>query len=276
MKNRRDFLRASTGLVLGSCFLSYLPKSASKKDVGINLYSIREAMLSDAADTLKKLATIGYKEIESAKSVKGNYYGLKPKEIKNIIEDLGMTLRSGHAPVNTEWQKSIDEAAESGQDYLVSGLPLRGQTVDTYKRAADIFNKAAEDCKKSNIIFGYHNSGADFKSDTNKVLYDVLLENTDPNLVKMQLDIGWAIVGGGDPVKYIDTYPGRFPLWHLKDLNKEKPESIELGKGRVDIVGLLQMKKKSGMNYYFIEQEESEGLPIDSMKYNFDYLNKLK
>jgi sugar phosphate isomerase/epimerase len=277
MRTRREFLQASGGLVLGTLFLPYLSEAAKKKNIGINLYSVREAMLADAVGTLKKLAQIGYKEIESAKSAKGNYYGLQPRAIKSITGDLGITLRSGHVPVNGDWQKSVEAAAEAGQDYLIAaGLPSRGQTTDNYKRVADTFNRAAEDCQKANIIFGYHNGGADFAKENDQVLYDVLLEHTDPGLVKMELDLGWAIVGGGDPLSYFDRYPGRFPLWHLNDINKDKAESIELGKGRLDIAGLLKNKQQAGMKYFFVEQEESNSSPLASMQDNFDYLTKLR
>jgi len=276
MRTRREFLKASGGLVMGSFFLPYLSEAAQVKNVGINLYSIRESMLTDAAGTLKKLAKIGYKEIESAKSTKGNYYGLEPKEIKQITKDLGLTLRSGHAPVNADWQKSIDEAAEAGQEYLVAmGMPSRGQTIDNYKRVADTFNKAAEDCKKSNVVFGYHNGSSEFTQENGQTLYDVLLENTDPDLVKMELDLGWAIVGGADPIKYFDKYPGRFPLWHIKDIKKDKPQSTELGKGRIDITGLLQNKEKSSMKYFFVEQEEWDNSALESLEYDYNYIKKL-
>lgn len=276
MKTRREFIKISGGFMLGNIFYPDCLLAAKVKNVGINLYSVRDPMLSDATGTLQKLAEIGYKEIESAKSVKGNYYGLEPKEIKKITKDLGLNLRSGHVPVNGDWQKSIDAAAEAGQEYLISaGLPSRGQTVDNYKRVAETFNKAAEDCKKSNIIFGYHNGGSDFAKENGQVLYDVLLDNSDPDLVKMELDLGWAIVGGGDPIKYFDKYPGRFPLWHIKDIKKDKAESTEFGKGRIDITGLLKNQKKSDMKFLFIEQEEWDVSPLESLAYNYNYLVKL-
>lgn len=276
MTTRREFLRNSAGVMLGSTFYPYLTTAARVKNIGINLYSAREPMLADATDTLKKLAKIGYKEIESAKSAKGNYYGLTPREIREITRDLGLTLRSGHVPVNADFQKSIDEAAEAGQQYLISaGLPSRGQTVDNYKKVADVFNKAAENCKKSNITLGYHNGGSDFARENGQVLYDVLLANTDPELVKMELDLGWAIVGGADPVTYFEKYPGRFPLWHIKDIKKDKAESTEFGKGRIDITGLLKHQKKSDMKFLFIEQEEWEHSALESLAFDYNYLRKL-
>ncbi len=277
MNTRREFLKVSGGLLVGGMFIPYLTEAAKVKNVGINLYSVREQMLSDAAGTLEKLAKIGYKEIESARSEKGNYYGLRPKEIKQITKDLGLCLRSSHVLVNTDWKQSVEDAAEAGQHFLISaGLPSRGQTVDNYKRVAEVFNKAAEDCKESNLIFGYHNGGSDFTKENGQILYDVLLNNTDPDLVKMELDLGWAIVGGADPQEYFDKYPGRFPLWHLKDIKKDKEESTEFGKGRIDIVGLLKNKKKSDMKYFFVEQEEWENSPMESISFNFNYLKNLR
>src|SRR5687767_1699433 len=151
MKTRRDFLKASGGLALGALMLPNLAKAEKVKDVGIQLYSVRNEMLADAVGTLKELARIGYKDLESARSAKGNYYGLQPKEIKKIASDLGMTLRSGHVHIDKDFQRSIDGAAEAGQAYLVcSSLPSKGQTLDNYKKVAETFTRAAEDCKKSN------------------------------------------------------------------------------------------------------------------------------
>lgn len=276
MKTRRDFLKASGGLTLGALLLPNITKAEKIKNVGIQLYSVRKEMLADAVGTLKELAKIGYKELESARSEKGNYYGLQPKEIKKIVGDLGMTLRSGHVHVDENWQRSIDAAAEAGQDYLVcSSLPSKGQTIDNYKKVAEIFSKAAEDCKKSKIIFGYHNHEYEFEKENGKVLYDVLLDNTDPKLVTMELDLGWVIASGNDPLAYFNKYPGRFPLWHLKDMDTTKKESTEFGKGQIKVVEMLKNAKKSGVKHIFVEQEEYASTALESMKYDFDYLQKL-
>jgi sugar phosphate isomerase/epimerase len=276
MKTRRDFLKVTGGLAAGAFFLPTLAEAKKIKNVGIQLYSVRKEMLNDAVGTLKELAKIGYKELESARSEKGNYYGLQPKEIKKIANDLGMTVRSGHVHVDKDFQKSIDSASEAGQDYLVcSSLPSNGQTADNYKKVADIFTKAAEDCRKSNIIFGYHNHEYEFEKENGQVLYDVLLDNTDPKLVTMELDLGWVIISGNDPLAYFNKYPGRFPLWHLKDMDASKKESTEFGKGQVNIVEMLQNSKKSGVKHIFVEQEEYASTALESMKYDFDYLMKL-
>ena len=276
MKTRRDFLKTSGGLALGALLVPTLARAEKVKNVGIQLYSVRKEMLADAVGTLKQLAKIGYKELESARSEKGNYYGLQPKEIKKIATDLGMTLRSGHVHVDKDWQRSIDSAAEAGQNYLVcSSLPSKGQTVDNYKKVADTFNKAGEDCKKSNLIFGYHNHDYEFEKDNGQVLYDVLIANTDPKLVTWELDLGWVVASNLDPVSYFNKYPGRFPLWHLKDMDTTKKQSTEFGKGQINVLEILKNGKKSGVKHIFVEQEEYASTALESMKYDFDYLQKL-
>jgi len=278
MKTRRTFLKESGAFALGSMFLPSFDLSDSKiKNPGIQLYTFRKEMLADAAGTLKQIAALGFKQIESAGSDKGNYYGLKPKEIKQICSDLGMTLRSGHIHVDEKWQQTIDEAQETGQEYMIcSSMPAKGQTADNYKKTAEAFNKNGEDCKKANIKFGYHNHDYEFESENGKVLYDVLVENTDPSLVNLELDLGWVIAAGKDPIAYFNNYPGRFPLWHLKDMDLAKKHSTEFGKGGLDIKKMFNNASKAGMKYFFVEQEEYTSSPAESMKINMDYLKKLK
>ncbi len=153
MTSRRDFIKRSGTFACGMYLLPGSMRSPAK-DVGVQLYSVRKEMLADAAGTLKQLAKMGYKELESAKSEKGNYYGLKPKEIKKIAGDLGMTVRSGHVHIDKDWQQSVEQAAEAGQSYLIcSSMPAHGQTIENYQKTAEVFNKAAEDCKKQQFDF---------------------------------------------------------------------------------------------------------------------------
>lgn len=281
MKERRDFIKNLGALALGSVLLpSFTEASAERntskiKDIGIQLYTVRKEMLAEPIETLKQLAALGIKEIESASDPrKGAYYGLQPKEMQKICKDLGMTLRSGHISLDSKWQQTMDNAVESGQEYLIcSTLPSRGQTVDNYKKVSEMFNKAGEECKKLNIKFGYHNHGEEFQQEKGQVLYDILLNNTDSKLVHMEMDIGWVVAAGKDPIQYFKNYSGRFPLWHLKDMNGET--STEFGKGTLDIVNLLKNRKLSGLKYFFVEQEEYTSTPIESMEENMDFLSKI-
>lgn len=240
------------------------------------MYSFRNEMAKDAIGTLKQIAALGFKEIETARSQKGHYYGLAPAEMKSVCKDLNMTLKSGHVHLDDKWQQTMEEAVESGQEYLIcSSMPSRGQTVDNYKKVAEEFNKAGEACKNLNLKFGYHNHEYEFETENNQVLYDVLLNNTEADLVHMELDLGWVIVAGKDPLDYFKKYPGRFPLWHLKDMDMATKESTEFGKGGLDIPTMMAHKKDSGVRHIFIEQEEYTINPLDSMKHNMAFLKKL-
>lgn len=279
MKSRRSFLKetafAGAGALILPGFIHKGERTAKLKNVGVQLYSVRKEMTADATGTLKKLGQIGYQEIESAQSEKGNYYGLAPKEIKKILKDQGMNLRSGHTHIDKNWQKSIDEAAEAGQEYIIcSVLPSPGQTVENYLKSAELFNQAGEQCKKSGILFGYHNHASEFDTGEGKALYDVLLDNTHPELVHMEMDLGWVIAAGKDPLAYFAKYPGRFPLWHLKDMSMAEKKSVEFGKGTVDIIGLMKQAKQAGMKYYFIEQEEYAVTAFDSLDYDYNWLSE--
>ncbi|HEV8512623.1 MAG TPA: sugar phosphate isomerase/epimerase [Cyclobacteriaceae bacterium] len=278
MISRRGFLQKAAGLSATALIAPSLAQAEfiSPKRIGIQLYTVRKEMLEDATGTLKKIANLGFTDIESARSEKGNYYGLSAKEIKKVCEDLGMMLRSGHVHVDADWNKTLDQASETGQEYLIcSSMPEKGQTVDNYKRTAEIFSKRGEECKKHNIKFGYHNHDYEFESENGQVLYDVLLTNTDPTLVHMELDLGWVVAAGKDPLQYFKNFQGRFPLWHLKDMNLTKKESTEFGKGGLNISKMLENKEQSGLKYFFVEQEEYAVSPFDSMKQNLDYLKKL-
>lgn len=276
---RKEFLKASAFMAAGTLFLPELVRAAANtkvKDIGIQLYTVRKEMLADPTGTLRKLAKIGFREIESARSDKGNYYGLQPKEIKKICDDNGMTLRSGHIHVDKDWKKSIEEATETGQEYLISAvLPSAGQTIEHYQESAEAFNKLGEECKKAKLHFGYHNHDSEFETVNGEVLYEVLLKHTDPSLVTMELDLGWVVAAGQDPFTYFSRYPGRFPLWHLKDMDEIRKQSTEFGQGQVDIKGLMQHARQAGMKHFFLEQEEYAHSAFESIQIDYQYLAKL-
>ncbi len=278
MTTRRNFMRQTGAVAAGTMLLPSftLPSFKPEKDLGIQLYTFRKEMEANALGTLQEIAAIGIKKIESAGSAKGLYYGLSPKEMKDACDDLGMKLVSGHVHLDDKWQQTMEEAVASGQKYLIcSSMPSDGQTVDNYKRVAEEFNKAGEECRKMGMNFGYHNHAYEFDAENGTVLYDVLLDNTDPGLVHMELDLGWVIVAGKDPLDYFKKYPGRFPLWHLKDMDMSKKESTEFGKGGLDIAKMLEHKKESGVKHIFIEQEEYASTPLESMKHNLAYLKSI-
>jgi sugar phosphate isomerase/epimerase len=276
MKTRRDFLLQSGALTLGASLLPTMAfKLPVKMQLGVQLYTFRDEMAADPEGTLEKIAAIGIKKIETARSNKGHYYGLGPEGMKKTCGDLGMKLVSGHVHLDDQWEKTMEEAVLSGQDYLIcSTMPSSGQTVDNYKKVAQAFNKAGESCKKLGLKFGYHNHEYEFETDQGEVLYDILLKETEAQLVHMELDLGWVIVAGKDPLDYFNRFPDRFPLWHLKDMNMQEKESTEFGKGGLNIEAMMAHQKESGVKHIFIEQEEYAGTPLESMKHNMAYMQK--
>tara|TARA_B100000767_G_scaffold191185_1_gene178447 strand:+ start:2050 stop:2886 length:837 start_codon:yes stop_codon:yes gene_type:complete len=275
--SRRKFLSttafAGPALAISSQFAF---SKIKKQALGLQLYTFRDQMQSNPIKTLEKIASLGIKKIESARSQKGHYYGLKPQEMQTTCNSFGMQLVSGHVRLDYAFDRTLDEAIEAKQAFLIcSSLPTKGQTVDNYKRVAEEFNKAGEKCSAAGIRFGYHNHEYEFESDNGTVLFDVLMEETDPNLVNMELDLGWVIIAEKNPLDYFEKYPGRFPLWHLKDMDIVNKTSTEFGKGYLNIPEILAYQKISGVEHIFIEQEEYASTPFESIQHNMRFMEKL-
>ena len=238
MSNRRDFIKKSGSLALGGYLLSRNTElfsalaNKSVHPIGIQLYTVSGLMDSDTRGTLEKIAAIGYKELESAFTRKGGYYGMKPKEFAALTKDLGLTWLSHHVsgapfqprpgstpPANMpkmnslkdNYQQLIDEAAEGGLQYLVcASIPLNN--AEDIKNAVEILTRAGEAAKKSGITLAYHNHTHEFENVEGKIPYDVLLSQVSADILKMELDLAWATKAGMDPVKLFKKHPGRFPL----------------------------------------------------------------
>lgn len=315
MLNRRKFFKTTGALALGSLLLpacsdgtttqaetaaadeSAEGTTTAQKDlsVGLQLYTVRELMDKDLEGTLQKVADIGYKDLESAAGMKGHYYGMKPKEFASLVEGMGMKLRSHHVLLGTQspqeaplppdfltltngMQQLVDMAAEAGQNYLTCAFlfPSERQKLDQYKRAAELFNKAGEACQKAGLGFAYHNHDFEFETLEGQRPYDLLLEQTDKDLVKMELDLYWATKSGNDPVALFEKHPGRFPMWHVKDMDKtEKQSFTEVGNGSIDFKRIFDKAEVAGMEYYFVEQDQTPGNPIDSITTSYNNLTKI-
>ena len=287
MQTRRTFLLrsgAAAGAIalplelISGCAGSRKAPAGSLRvgNIGVQLYTFRDAMLNDPRATLALIADLGFKEIESAGSPKGHYYGLTSVEMKDVCDGLGMVLRSGHVALDENFDATMDEAAAADQEYVIcSSMPTSGQSVDNYKSAADAFNEAGEQCARRGLKFGYHNHDYEFESKGGHTLYDVLLDNTDPDLVHMEMDLGWVVASGKDPLDYFARYPGRFPLWHLKDVSAELQKSTEFGKGSLDIPAMLRNREASGVRHIFVEQEDYAVGPEEAMRYDLAYLREI-
>ena len=277
MHTRRKFIKQSGLIGAATLILPQISFASTKSQgYGVQLYSFRDSMLKNPKETLEEIASLGFKEIESAGSAKGYYYGLTPSEMGETCKELGMKLTSGHVRLDDDFKQTMEDAVASGQEFVIcSSMPSDGQTIDNYKKVADQFNKAGEACKKLGLKFGYHNHEYEFESENGQVLYDVLMDNTESDLVYMELDLGWVVVAGKNPLDYFEKYSGRFPLWHLKDMDMNKKESTEFGKGGLDIALMLQNKALSGVEHIYIEQEEYASTPAESMQYNMNYLKTI-
>ena len=296
--NRRSFLQTSalagTALLLSPSLFGN--NKTSKKNIGIQLYSVRDEMKKDPLGTLKKVAEMGYKNVEHANYINGKFYGYSPAEFRKILDDLGLAMPSGHTVMGGQhydavkndftdvWKKTVEDAAFLGQKYVVSpwlDVSLR-KNFDDCKRFMEVFNKSGELCKKSGMKFGYHNHDFEFSLRLTSVkVYDIILQNTDPNLVTQQLDIGNMYNGGGRAVELLKQYPGRFELMHVKDEikgEKEVYESTILGTGIIGVAEVLKLAAKSGgTTEYIIEQESYQGKsPLDSIKMDLDWIKEAK
>ncbi|HRH50318.1 MAG TPA: sugar phosphate isomerase/epimerase [Panacibacter sp.] len=314
MATRRKFLQQSGTIALSGLLLPGLGKAnfflKKTVPVGLQLYTLGDLMSTDAKGTLQKLAAIGYKEVESAGSQKGNFYGYKPKEFATMVKDAGLHWRSAHvggapftmaqimkmaktaedsariktyveklkdAPkslnLTENFQELADAAAEGGLGYLVcSSIPV--STMDEIKTAVDVFSKAGEACKKNGVQFAYHNHVTEFDTIDGNRPFDYILNNTDKDLVKMELDLAWATKAKQDPVELFKLHPGRYPLWHVKDLNKTNMQPAEAGTGVVDFKRIFENAKESGMKYYFVEQDGAPQ-PLQNVTNSYNYLSKL-
>ena len=316
MATRRKFLQQSGTAALTALLAPNLGWAASffeKKTampIGLQLYTLGDLMITDPKGTLDKLAAIGYKELESAGSQKGNFYGYKPKEFAAMVKAAGMHWRSAHVggapftmgqimkmaktaedsariqkimekfknapkPLNLtdNYQQLADDAAEGGLSYLVcSSIPVA--TMDEIKAAVDVFSKTGEACKKNGVQFAYHNHQTEFDEIDGHRPFDYILNNTDSQLVKMELDLAWATKAKQDPVALFKLHPGRYPLWHVKDLDKNTMNPAEVGSGIIDFKRIFDNAKESGMKYFFVEQDQAPQ-PLQNVTNSFNYLRKL-
>jgi len=256
-------------------------KSAPHKNVGLQLYSLRDSIGADVAGTVEKVGKMGYTFVEAAGYRDGKFYGMDPGDFKKLCESNGMAFLGSHTgrdvPDSTGyeetmawWDQCIDAHAAAGVKWIVQ--PWMGRTgyesLEGLRKYCDYFNEVGEKCKAKGILFGYHNHDKEFSTVLDSVtVYDFMLQNTDPEKVMFQIDLYWCVVGGKNPVDYFTNYPGRFYLWHVKD-------EAEVGtSGKVDFAAIWPSLELSGMKYGIVEVERYNFEPFESCKMSLDYLN---
>ena len=289
MYNRRNFLKAGSAfagglLIGGQSALANNPfaANASIKNFGLQLYSLREDLPKDPKGILKQVASFGYKQVESFEGSQGMFWGMTNKEFKQYLDGLGMIIVSSHCDINKDFETKAAQAAEIGMKYLICPYLGAQKTIDDYKKAAEKFNNRGEICKKNGLRFAYHNHGYTFKELEGVMPQDVLMQNTDAALVDFQMDIYWVVTPGADPIAWLNKYPGRFTLCHVKDRQKGADEnagdaSVDLGTGSIDFSKVLKLAQQKGMKYYIVEQERYENsTPLKSAAVDAAYMKKLK
>ena len=278
--NRRDFLGTMTAAALASRF-SWAADDHRIKKIGLELYTVRGALAQDFDGTLARVAKIGYKEVEFAGMFANPPAATPaPEHALEILKANGLTAPSTHVPYTAlspeNWPKIIEACKIVGNEYIVN--PSIDQkltkTADGWKQAADIFNRAGEESLKSGIQFAYHNHIPEFKAVDGQLPYDILLSECDPKFVKMEMDLGWAHVAGADPLAYFAKYPGRFPLVHVKDFDKDG-KMTEVGSGVIDWKAIFAKSDLAGIKHYFVEQDVSKS-PFDSIQISYAYVEKLR
>jgi sugar phosphate isomerase/epimerase len=293
--NRRTFIQSSVATAaltsLSTHAFSATPHQISK--VGLQLYTVRDAMKTDVPGTIAKVAAVGYKEVEFA-----GYFNLSPTEISGILKKNGLAAPSAHFSLDTiekKWPETLDAAHEIGHSFIVCPyIDDKMRTADGYKHVAEVLNKAGEASKKAGIQLCYHNHYFEFEPEAGlggKFPYDFLLENMDKNLVKMEMDLCWISVAGQDPVAYFAKYPGRFPLVHVKDMkglpkvtpgelgslkmDTVMPNMTSVGEGGIDWKRIFAHAGQAGIEHYFVEND----FPKDAfanITASYDYLSKLR
>ncbi len=300
--SRRNFIKNSAVVIAGAALLPDLLMAEPKKltRLGVQLYSVRDAMGKDPMGTLKKLSDGEIKHVEHANYINRKFYGYTAKEFKKVLSDLALQMPSGHTVMTAQdwdtakkdftdkWKYTIEDAATVGQRYVIS--PWLDESLrtdmDGLKRFMEQFNKCGELCKASGMTFGYHNDDFEFSTKVGDgTMYDFILNNTDPKLVAQQLDTGNMFgVPGGDAMAMLDKYPGRFELMHVKDEIKSAAngemghgyESTVLGQGVLPIRDICKAaRRKGGTSQFIIEQESYQGKdPVDCVKIDLQIMKK--
>lgn len=294
--NRKTFLFQSTALAAGAMLFPTACVSDSKSRSGINIapglqvYTIREALAEDFKGSMQRLADLGYKNIELFAYRDGRYFGNTISETKALMSDLGLQVKSSHVStgwtspevvgtMTNNWEQTVQDAAELGQDYIVLAYLTEAEreTMDDYKKVAELLNSCGETAKKAGLQMAYHNHAFEFEAIDGEVPYDLLLSECDEELVKFEMDLYWTKRAGVDPINYFEKHSGRFPLWHVKDMAAgEEQFFAAVGEGVIDWKNMFGYAETAGLDYYFVEQDATKsGKPFEEIEKSITYLKAL-
>jgi sugar phosphate isomerase/epimerase len=295
-QTRRQFLNTATA-TLAAALTRRASANPLNLPLGLQLYSVREQLAADYLGTLQHLAALGYREVEAA-----GFFNHSPAEIKQAMSTAGLSLVSAHFPAYVLSQSFDDQLAfckALGLQYMICSFPgikdpsrLKDQsfrsvvqsfTLDDYRWNADLFNQWGAKAKAAGIRFGYHNHTMEFAPQQGIIPLDEMIRLTDPALVTFELDCGWVVVGGADPVTYLRRYPTRISMLHIKDFKPatkpatviDPPDAAELGRGTQDFARVFAAASRSNIRHAFVEQEAYDMPPFDALRIDAEYMQHL-
>ena len=288
--DRRRFLQSGALGLAAAADLEWQPSLSADPlglPVGLQIYTVADACQKDLPGALRRVAQIGYREVELASFT---YYDRKLGELRKLLSDNGLACTS--APFHTNelregWGKHVEETHELGARYMVCASldEADRNSLDSIRRSADLFNQAGQEAQRAGMRFAYHCHNFDFTVLEGKVGYDELLERTDPKFVDMEMDCFWTTMAGHDPVAYFDRFPGRFALLHIKDLKPGFAPTTgsvhggnpftEVGNGVINWKRIFATARQGGLKHYSVEQDKCDRPPFESTKISYVYLHKL-
>jgi len=268
---RRNFIK-KTGLLGSFAILPFsctFPMEKSRYKMGYQLFSIRDEMAKDPIETLKKLKSMGYEDFEiyGFDDENETYYGLKASEFKLVLDDLGLSVTSGHYGFSTYLEKSEDELKRFVERCIVGAQKISSKyitwpwiapeqrTIENFKLMSHKLNIIGEEIQKTDLGFAYHNHGFEFEDHQGENGFDIIIKETDAALVKLQMDMYWVMHSSKyTPKELVDAQPGRYVMWHIKDMDKVTRDYTELGNGSISYQEQLPDPEKSGLEFYYLEQ----------------------
>jgi sugar phosphate isomerase/epimerase len=297
--SRRTFLKTASASAACAALWNNMPRLMANPlglPLGLQLYSVRDILPKDYEGTLKQLSAIGYREVEAA-----GFFDHTPSQVKQAMDHAGLSCVSAHYPM-VQLQPHVDEIIQFGKDlglnYIVCASPglkdasgvkapsraeRESMTLEDWRWNAEQFNHIGERVHAAGMKFAYHNHTPEFRSQNGVMFYDELLRSTDPSKVAMELDCGWAIVAGQNPVDLLTRYPTRISMLHVKDFKmtaatnpSDAPPSTELGRGTIDYRPIFEAAKKAHIEHAFVEQEEFDIPAMEALKVDADYMRALK
>ena len=275
--NRREFVQ--TMMAIGAttlfCKVPRTAHSARLEKVGLQLYTVRDKMKEDFEATLARVAEIGYKEVEFA-----GYFDHAPADVRAILDRHGLSAPSTHIALGEmdAWKASLDTAKAIGHDYVVvPWIPQeKRMTLDGWKNVADVFNRAAQMAHDTGLQFAYHNHDFEFPKMDGQIPYDLLLQNTDPKLVQLEIDLYWITKAGQDPLSYFARWPGRVPLVHVKDsAGGPEHKMADVGQGKIDWKRIFAKRDQAGIKHFFVEHDQPPQ-PFQDIAASYNYLKNLE